>query len=422
MHVLLLTQYYPPEMGGAPNRLSHFVRTLVSLGHTVTVLTALPSYPTGEIFEGYRGRFLMDEQQDRVRIIRTWLYVTKSKSFLRRMLNYCSFAVFSLFAATLKLSGLSCVVVESPPLFLGISGFLISRFKRARFVLNISDLWPEAAVALGMLRHRFLIRIATGLEEFLYRKADLITGQTRGIVSSIRSRCTGKTVALIPNGVDMERFAFVAEGCEVRESIRAELRFSNHFVAGYAGLLGLTQDLDSLIHAAQLVSSLPDILIAFIGDGPEKLRLQKLAAESGLSNVRFVAAQPACRMPDVFSALDVALVPLKRHPLFEGALPSKMFEAMGAGLPVIASLEGEAKLLIEKSQGGICVEPEHPDQVAEAILQLYRNPPLRQFLGENGRQYVKENYNRTASGKKLEQLLVTACEPFRSPLLPETGT
>ena len=409
MKVLLITQYYPPEMGAAPQRLSYLARSLAESGHTVTVLTALPNYPTGKIFDEYKGRFLVEEHTNGLRIVRTWLVVTKSKGFFLRILNYCSFSVLSFFVAAWKVGLQDVVIVESPPLFVGPSAFLVSRLKGARFVLNVSDLWPESAVALGMLRSARLIRIATLLEEFLYRKAHLITAQSEGIVTSIRSRLPDSPIALIPNGADVS--AACPQSAELRRSMRDEFGFNEYFVAGYVGLLGLAQGLEAVLESARFLSKFPKIVIAFVGDGPEEPRLKSITQESGLKNVRFLPAQPASRMPEVLSTLDVALVPLKRHPLFKGTLPSKMFVAMGAAIPIVGSVEGEARAVIVKSQGGICVEPENASQIAEAILQLYRDPELRKSLGENGRRYVTKHFNRRDAARKFEQFLRASCSP-----------
>jgi glycosyltransferase involved in cell wall biosynthesis len=409
MNILLITQYYPPEMGAAPQRLSYLARSLAASGHQVTVLTALPNYPTGEIFKEYKGRLLMEEQTNGLRIVRTWLVTTKSKGFFPRILNYCSFSVLSLFAAAWKVGRQDVVIVESPPLFAGPSAFLVSKLKGARFVLNVSDLWPESAVALGMLRNPRLIRIATLVEEFLYRKANLITGQSEGIVTSIRLRSPGSRVAVIPNGADFAEANPPGDG--LQSSVRDALGFADHFVVGYAGLLGLAQGLETVLESARLLSKFPKILIAFIGDGPEGPKLKSIAQELGLHNVRFLPAQPASRMPELLIALDVALVPLKRRPLFAGILPSKMFVAMGAAIPIVGSVEGEARDVIVKAQGGICVEPENASQIAEAILQLYRDPELRKSLGENGRRYATKHFNRRDAARKFEQLLLASCSP-----------
>ena len=178
----------------------------MSSGHDLTVLTALPNYPRGEIFKEYRGRLVVEERSGNIKIIRTWIYATKKKSFIHRLLNYFSFVFSSFAVGAWKIGSQDVVIVESPPLFLGISGFLLSFCKNARLVFNVSDLWPDSAMAIGMLRNKSLIRLSRWLEEFLYKQSSLITGQTQGIVNNIRSRFGDKPVALMTNGVDVKAF------------------------------------------------------------------------------------------------------------------------------------------------------------------------------------------------------------------------
>jgi len=397
MRVLFLTQYYPPEIGAAQHRLASWACTLKRAGHAVTVLTALPNYPRGRIFEQYRGRMWMEEEVAGIRVIRAWIYATKSKRFVPGVLSYLSFMVTATVLEMCRAGAQDWVVVEMPPLFLGIAGLLLSKLKRAKLVLNVSDLWPESAVALGVLRNRLVIRLAELLGRFLYRQATLITGQTQGIVDGIRARCPeGVPVWLIPNGADVEAFLTTSQG-DPSSGIRKEFGLEGKFVVGYAGLHGLAQGLETLIQAARILADHKDVVFAFFGDGPEKERLIRLSDELHLTNVRFYPPQPSARMPEVYSLFDVALVPLKAHSLFKGALPSKMFEAMAAGVPVVVAIRGEAQALMEQAEAGICVEPEN----AQAILQLYVDPILRRRMGANGRRYVEQYFDRTEIARKF---------------------
>jgi len=405
MRILILTQYYPPEMGAPQNRLSDLARRLTKAGHTITVLTALPNYPRGEIFEEYEGHVLVEEQVEGMRVIRTWIYATKHKGFVQRLLNYFSFVCTSFALGIWKVGRQDVVVVESPPLFLGISALLMSRLKRAKLVFNVSDLWPESAVAMGMLRNRMLIRLSTWLEEFLYRQSHLITGQTQGIIDSIRARMSDKKVFLMTNGVNVEAFLRASATSRAGE-VRKEFGLEGKFVIGYAGLHGLAQGLETIIQAASLLTQHQDLLFAFFGDGPEKEKLVRLGADSHLTNIRFYPTQPASRMSELISTFDVAIIPLKRLDLFKGALPSKLFEAMAGAAPIVASIDGEARALVEKARAGICIEPENPQAMADAIIQLYNDPPYRKILGENGREYVIEHYDRRRIAKEFERLLL----------------
>jgi glycosyltransferase involved in cell wall biosynthesis len=404
MRILILTQYYPPETGAPQNRLSDLARRLNQAGHDVAVLTALPNYPRGEIFEDYRGRALMEENVSGVKVVRTWIYATPKKGFLRRLLNYFSFVFSSVALGAWKVGSPDVVVVESPPLFLGISAELLAFFKNSRLVFNVSDLWPDSAVAMGILHNPWLIRLSRYLEEFLYRRSFLITGQTQGIVDNIQSRFPDKRVALITNGVDIKRFMHAATG-DRKSEIKNEFALTDQFVVGYAGLHGLAQGLESVVQTARLLVTEKDIVFAFFGDGPEKEKLVQLVNHLGLQNFRFHPSQIAERMPAIIGSFDIALVPLRRLELFKGALPSKMFEAMAAAVPIIVSIDGEARALVERARAGLFVEAEDPKAMAGAILELYRDRECLTTLGLNGRQYVIEHYDRQKIAERFERLL-----------------
>jgi glycosyltransferase involved in cell wall biosynthesis len=386
-------------------RLSDLARRLSGRGHAVTVLTAFPNYPKGEIFAGYRGRMVAEEQECGVRIVRTWIFASASRGFVSRLLNYFSFVASSFLLGAWKTGPVDYVVVESPPLFLGISGYLLALFRGAGLVMNISDLWPASAVALGVVRSPVVISLSTRLEEFLYRGSRFITGQTEGIVADIRDRSGGRPVFLMTNGVDMDRFPPRPDGAR-DAALARELGIDVKFVAGYAGLHGLAQGLDTVLEVARLLADRPDMVIALVGNGPEKKSLAFRSAAQGLRNVRFIDAQPAGRMPAVLALFDAALIPLKRHPLFAGALPSKMFEAMAAGIPLVLSVEGEASRLVEKAQAGICVEPENAGAIAGALVRLHEDKAAGRTMGGNGRQYVQRHYNRETIAAEFEKLLI----------------
>ena len=348
----------------------------------------------------------MHDQWHGIRVVRTWIYATASKAFLPRLLNYFSFVISSIFLGAARTGRQDVVVVESPPLFLGLSGLAIGMLKRARVVFNVSDLWPDSAVALGVISNRALIRLSYGLEQFIYRHSDLITGQTRGIVAGIRTRSGSTPVHMLTNGVAMESFQ---PEHNVGVGLREELGLTGRLVVGYAGLHGLAQGLDTFIDSAKLLASHSDIAFVLVGDGVEKPRLKATAAGMGLKNVFFCDIRPKEEMPGILGSFDVALVPLKRLDLFRGALPSKMFEAMAAAVPIIVTIDGEARALVEAAEAGIYAEPENPEALAEAILDLAHNPLRRRELGENGGCFVLLHFNRQVIADQFEQLLFALC-------------
>ncbi len=403
MKILFLTQYCPPEVGAPQNRIFEFAKQLKKFGHEVTILTAMPNYPRGEIFEEYRGKKIVKETIDGIDIVRTGIYATKSKDFVKRLRNYLSFTWSSVFSGAKHIEEQDVIITESPPLFLGWSGYVLSKMKKAKFVFNVSDLWPESAVKLGVLHNKAMIKASTWLEEFCYRKAAAVTGQTKGIVDNIVSRGFDKNkVHIITNGVDTEFFKKENKSEEFRESIGIE----DKFAVVYAGIHGIAQGLEVLVDAAEIIKEEKEIQVVFIGEGPEKPMLMNRVKEKKLENVTFLPMQHKKDMPKIIASMDATVVPLKKLDIFKGALPSKMFENLASEIPIVLAVEGEAENLINSAKAGIVVEPENSKEIAEAILRLYKDKELREKLGENGREYAIRNFSREAIARKLENILL----------------
>jgi colanic acid biosynthesis glycosyl transferase WcaI len=398
MHVAILTQYYPPEMGAPQARLSGLARNLVSAGHKVTVLTAMPNYPSGKIRSGYGGLF-RKEEIDGISVIRTFIYPTKTVALFARLASYFSFVLSSLVLGSVFLPRVDYLITESPPLFLGIAGFLLSRFKGARWIFNVSDLWPESAVRLGVVSDGLGLRLATKLEAFCYRKAWLVTGQSREILSNIHERFPAVSTYHLSNGVDTEAFGPGRRSAQ----LRAELGGDESCIALYAGLHGIAQGLDQILDAAVLLGDLGGLRIIFAGDGPEQARLASRCAELGLSNVRFLGALDREQMPGLLASADVALVPLKSK--LPGAVPSKIYEAMGSGIPVVLVADGEAADIITRSGAGIVVGHGDIRAIADALKELAENEALRKQMGEAGRQAATLNFDRKAICDSFARLL-----------------
>ena len=392
MRILFLTQYCPPEVGAPQNRIFEFAKQLKKFGHEVTILTAMPNYPKGEIFDEYKGKKLVKEELDGIKIIRTGIYATKEKSFTKRLKNYLSFTFSSVLQGMKQVGKQDVVITESPPLFLGWSGYVISKKIGAKFIFNVSDLWPESAIKLGVLHNKLLIIMSTWLEEFCYRKAAAVTGQTQGIVDNIVQRGFGKDkVHLITNGVDTGFFK--KENRD--ESFRKEINIEDKFAVCYAGIHGIAQGLEVIIKAADILRDEKGIQFVFVGDGPEKKMLMDMVRKRKLENVLFLPVQPKPKMPRIIASMDATVIPLKKLDLFKGALPSKMFEALSSELPIVLAVEGEAEKLINNEK-----------EIAEAVLKLYKDRELRETLGANGRKYVMKNYSRETIARKLEKILM----------------
>jgi glycosyltransferase involved in cell wall biosynthesis len=392
MRIVILTQYYPPETGAPQNRLSDLAGRLKTAGDTVEVWTAMPNYPVGKVQEPYRRKWFFSEIQDGITVKRSWIYASKRKSIFPRLLNYFSF-VFSSFITGLKNSSkVDFIICESPPLFLGISAVLICKIKKAKLVFNVSDLWPESAEKLNIVTNKTLLRAAERLELALYRKAFVVSGQTQGILDSIKNRSLQKNLYWLPNGVDPDWFN--------PNNYNDNWRFENGFKKDdllllYAGIIGHAQGLDVIIRAAARLSHLTHVHWILVGDGPVKNELQLLKEKLNTKQVHFFGNQTRDKIPEIVKACNASVVPLKKLPLFEGAIPSKIFENLAMEIPVVLGVNGEAKeLFINQGNAGLAFEPENDEALAACIQKLIDQPELLIQFGKNGRNYVLKTFNR----------------------------
>jgi glycosyltransferase involved in cell wall biosynthesis len=401
MRVGILTQYYPPEMGAPQGRLSALATRLREHGHEVIVLTALPNYPQGRIYDGYRGFFRREDGGDAT-ILRAWIWPTKSTRTIRRIVSYLSFVVSSIIAGALRLPRLDVLITESPPLPLGVSGFLLSRMKRARWVFNVSDLWPGTAIAVGATSENILTDIAYRLEAFCYRKAWAVSCQSNEIESNIKARFPEVRVIFFPNGVDTSQFD---------PGLRSETAWEDlvgreaSVLAVYAGLHGVAQGLDQVLESAAKLQD-EDVQFVLVGDGPEKEALIGKARERGLRNVTFVDPQPREAIPALLASADIAVVPLSHR--IPGAVPSKLYEAMASGVPIVLVAEGEPADIVRSSGAGLAVSPGDIDGLAEALRRLARSSEERARLREAGRASAVQRFDRRPSCDLLIQALEEA--------------
>ncbi|RKY85228.1 glycosyltransferase WbuB, partial [candidate division KSB1 bacterium] len=283
----------------------------------------------------------------------------------------------------------------------GVSGYILSRLKNARFVFEVRDIWPESAIVLGELSNPRLIRWAEKLERFYYSKAEKIIVVTRGILNTLLRRGEPpEKLLLIENGSNLKIYANRGQAKKI------ELNLQNKFVVGYFGIFGLAQGMEQLCDLVNNMKNLPDVHFLFVGDGPKKKMVLDIKHRKQLTNLTILDEIPREEIAEYISACDVTLVPLKKRKLFTSALPSKMFDNMACERPVILSVDGEARKLLEKAEAGIFVEPENTTQMMQAILTLKSNPHLCREMGKNGRALVEKNYSREKLASKLEKELI----------------
>jgi glycosyltransferase involved in cell wall biosynthesis len=393
MRITLLCQYFPPEMGAPSARTFEHARHWASLGHDVTVITGFPNHPTGVIHSEYRGRFVKRERVEGIDLLRAWVYVAANKGFTKRVLNFLSFFFSSVALGSLLTGRPDVVVGTSPQFFCAVAAYCLSVIKRAPFVFEVRDIWPQSAVELGALKNRMLIRLLEAVEAHLYRRAALIVP----VAESTRNYLAGKGVPaekirVVPNGIDAK---YLASAQAAPERLREELGLDGKFIVSYIGTHGMSHALEVALKAAKRFETDPAVHFLFVGEGAEKENLKQLASELRLDNASFINAQPRERLLSFYGASDVSLVPLKRLPIFKKVLPSKLFELMGAGCPVICSVEGEAAALVSNAEAGLCIEPENVDALVEAVVRLRGDRELRVEMSGNGRSFVKTHYLRS---------------------------
>ena len=396
----MLTHYFPPEVGAPQARLYELASRAAAAGHAVTVVTGLPNYPTGVVPPSYRGRFRVQEAMDGIRIVRTWVYATPNRGFGRRIMNHLSFAASSV-AAVHQVGPADVLFVESPPLFTGLAVLMYRHLKRAPYVFNVSDIWPESAVQLGALRNGAAVRLAEMLERHLYRKAARISVVTPGMVERLVARGVARDkLFLLTNGVDTAVYAPMPRNLELAR--RLGLEGKKIFL--YAGTHGMAQGLEIVLEAARHTTDAA-VLFVLAGEGADKESLMKKVSADQIANVRFLPNQPKSVMPDLLNLAYATIVPLKKLDLFKSALPSKMFESMASAKPIVASVWGEAAELVERSQSGIVVPPEDPVALRQAVEKLAANPTLAEELGQRGRRYVVDHFDRRVIAERFITLL-----------------
>jgi glycosyltransferase involved in cell wall biosynthesis len=396
MNILYVSQYFPPEMGAPAARVSELARHWVRAGHQVTVLTGFPNHPTGIVPPEYRAKLrklVYREQKDGVNIVRTWLFPCPNRKAHERLLNYLSFVLSACITGTF-LTRPDVIIATSPQLFVGLTGRWLGWIKRAPFILEVRDLWPDSITASGMGKDADVsIRMLRGLSVFLYRSCDHLVVVSPAFKQELvdKWQVRAEKISLVENGVETD--LFTPDGSE--DSIKSELGLAGKFIVSYIGTLGLAHGLQTLVQAAaRLQSGFPDIHFLFVGEGADKERLTALASDLKLTNVRFLHEQSREKIPSIIRASDVCLVLLKKANVFETVIPTKMLESMACGRPVILGVDGQARQVIEAAGAGVFIEPENPAALAQAATRLYLDAGLREALGRNGRRYIVENLSR----------------------------
>jgi len=401
MLILLIHQAFMTGGQAGGTRHCELARRLVQAGHRFTAIASTLNYLTGRRLSG--DGELTQRQKDGITVCRSYTYPALHRSFAHRVVSFLSFMLSSLLAG-IRVKGIDVVWGTSPPIFQGVTAWLLARLKRVPFVFEVRDLWPAFAVDMGVLRNPVLIWMAEWLERFLYRHADHIIVNSPAYVDHVRSRgIPAERVTLVPNGVETAMFDPDADGAAVRR----EFSLDGRFVVLYAGAHGLANDLGVVLQAADRLRDWTYIAFVLVGDGKEKQNLTRQTEEMDLPNVYFIPAQPKARVAEFLAAADAGLAILKDIPMFTTTYPNKVFDYMAAGRPTVLAIDGVIREVVEAAEGGIFVPPGDPDALAKAVCELANDRERCQRMGRSARAYVEAHFERVQQAEKIEKVLTS---------------
>ena len=404
MHVLFISDNFPPEVNAPASRTFEHCREWVkNQDCEVTVITCVPNFPRGIVFEGYRNKLFQVENVEGIRVIRVWSFIASNEGIVKRTLDYLSFMVMATVASCF-VRKVDVIVATSPQFFTACAGYFVSILKRSPWIFELRDIWPESIKAVGAMEDSAFIRFVERIELFLYRKATRIISLTNTFRNALGARGIDiKKIDVITNGVDIELFSVLPKDQELLD----KLGLSGRFIAGYIGTHGLAHGLDTILEAAkseQASRPVSRFHFLLLGDGAEKARLKARASELDLSNVTFVDSVSKAEVVRYWSILDVSIVHLKKNPLFESVIPSKIFECMGMGIPIAHGVIGESARIIETSDAGLTFEPESPEGLLEVLHQFHSKHELCEMMSKRGQESAK-NFDRSILADRMLVIL-----------------
>jgi glycosyltransferase involved in cell wall biosynthesis len=404
MHILVVHQYFLGKNDAGGSRWNQFAKYWAQAGHKITVLTGTVHYATGRKQPEYKGRFIVRERQgNNVEVLRCHVSDSYNKSQLGRMWGYVSFLLSSTVAG-IFVKKPDIIICTSPPLTVGLTGAILSKIKRVPMVFEVRDLWPESVVDLGVIRNKWVIKLMYWIQRVSYNSAKWINVLTPAFEEFLvkANQVPREKISMIPNAADLD---IIKPG--PRDNwVREKYNLGNKFVVTYIGAHGRANCLMQLLEAAKLLKEHPEIVIMLVGDGMEKSALIAEAKTNGLDNITFADAVPKSQIGDYINASDVCTAVLKNIEVYKTVYPNKVFDYMVAAKPVIISIDGVARKLIEDADSGIYVEPENAQEFAEAVLALKENPQLCSEYGQNGLNFVRQHYSRASLADKYLDILV----------------
>lgn len=412
LQLLIICQWFPPEYAPIGVMLRELAEDLVQKGHSVTIITGYPNYPSGVVFDGYKKKMVSREKFKGINILRCYLYTSPHRTFFRRVLNFLTFGFSSLVVA-FGLKNQDLLYVVSPPLTNGMMALVLKRLKGMKYVFNVQDIYPDVAIATGHLQNPLLIKLLQRIEKLVYHKSEQTLVISEGFKANLISKGVPESkIAVVPNWIDTYEVVPISKA----NTFSCAYGLEHKFVVLYSGTIGIISGAKVLLDTAALLSVYQDIIILFVGEGVAKAEIMDQAKQRSLNNIRFFPLQPREHLSEVQSTADVSIVTMQRGK-GKTSVPSKVLGYMAAARPVIACVDVDSDTadLILKANCGLRVEPDEPEHIANGILELYRNREKGFAMGENGRQYLEKNYTREIVTARLNNALINACREWKAP-------
>lgn len=399
MEIVYLSQYFPPEMGAPSARVSELAKFWSQSGHNVTVITGMPNHPDGIIHPKYKWEYFVEEYSGKVRVLRALHFITPNSGVVKRVWGFLSFTLSS-FLVAIQMKKPGIIIATSPQMFIGLAGLAVSRLRGVPFVFEVRDIWPQSAVELNMIRSRFIIHVMEKIEKLLYSKAAAIIVVVESMRENIKSKVAQTPpIYYIPNGIDTERFDKKCPEAGVLSE-----KADSAFKVGYIGTFGLAHGLEIMIKAAELSKGM-NIEFHLVGSGAERSKLLSMVREKHLNNVFIHEKVEPEKVPCIVKEMDAGFVHLRNFPLASEAIPSKMFEIMASGLPVIAGIRGYSKKMIESNECGWVFEPENINEFMRILKKVSADRDLCKRTGANAKNFVYKNYNRKNLAEEYSKIL-----------------
>jgi glycosyltransferase involved in cell wall biosynthesis len=404
MHILFLTDNFPPEVNAPASRTFEHTREWVKAGHKVTVITCVPNFPKGKVFDGYRNRLWQREDVAGIDVLRVWSYISPNEGFVLRVADYISFMLSSTVGAWFT-KNVDVVIGTSPQFFTVCSAYLVSRFKGIPFVFELRDLWPDSIKAVGVTSNSVILRVLKNVEYFLYKRSDSIIAVTHSFKRHlVKNGIPERKIHVVTNGVNISHFKPV----ERDQTLIKSLGLEGRFICGYIGTLGMAHGLETLLDAAEhlLREGNLDVCILFLGDGSCKASLKSDAQRRGLTNVVFIDTVSKTDVVRYWSILDISIIHLRPSDIFENVIPSKIFESMAMGVPLVHGVPGESAEIVQREEVGIVFRSGDFRALSECILTLRRHNEIRKDFSAKCLK-AAQKYNRVTLAADILSVILS---------------